>query len=96
MKTEKKTGLKGSLLVAGVSTVLLCGWNKLFGSVAGLLLYSIARHGFKTTFQDRRAFALLAIFLAFYGVKRIIRSLQKDAWERSKTLLPDVFILPLA
>lgn len=35
-------------------------------------------------------------FLGVYAVKRMIRSLQKDAWERSKQLLPDALVLPPA
>lgn len=79
MKSEKKTGLKGSLIVAAVCTLLVWGWNKLFGPIAGLLTSSIVRHGWKATFPDHRSLALLAIFLGFWAVKRMIRSLQRDA-----------------
>lgn len=96
MKTEKETKFTGSVIVAGVCTLLLFGWNKLFGSVTGLLLYSLVRHGWRATFPDHHSFAFLAIFLGLYGVKRMIRSLQKDAWARSKFLLPTVLVLPPA
>ena len=96
MKTAKKTGLKGSLIIAGVCTLTLCVWNKQFGPAVGLLLYSFARHVFQATLPDHRLFALSALFLALYCWKRMIRSLQKDAWKRSKELLSDAFVLPLA
>lgn len=96
MKIARKTKLTGSLIVAGLCTLLLFSWKKLFGSVSGLLLYSVVRHGWKATFPDHHSLALLAIFLGLYGVKLMIRSLQKDAWTRSKSLLPSVLVLPPA
>jgi cell division protein FtsX len=97
MSAGKKTGFKGSLIVSLLCTVLVWGWNMQFGSVAGRLASSIVHHGWKATFPpDHYSLSLLGIFLGFYGVKRMIRSLQKDAWERSKQLLPDAFVLPPA
>ena len=96
MKTEKKTGLKGSLIVAGVCTLMLCAWNKQFGPVVVLLFYSFVRHGVQATLPDHRSFALLVLFFALYVWKQMIRSLQKDAWQRCKDLLSDTFVPPLA
>jgi hypothetical protein len=96
MKTEKKTDLSGSFIIAGVCRLVLYVWDRLFGSVAGLLLYSIFRYGWRATFPDHRSLALFVIFLGLWVVKLMTKSLQKDAWERCKFLLPGLLVLPLA
>jgi hypothetical protein len=97
---RKQSSFWVSTGIALVCTALLCGWRALFGKVNGLLLLSLIHHGFRNTFPDGRAWSLLGMYAAFWGWRRMVKSLQRDTKDHSLALvrkfISEKLILPPA